>query len=162
MAEEVFVIEDDKAADWALQAIAEHEKERDRLISLANDQINDLEMKIEEITRKCDNDTGYLKSCLYDYFTTVKTKETKTQKSYKLLSGTLVFKKPSVKINHNDEKLIAALDGTEYVETKKSLKWGEYKKNLGIEGDVVIDLDTGEVIEACTVEEVPGSFGVKY
>lgn len=160
--EENFKIENDKAADWAISQIHEAESERDRLITLAQDQITDLEDRIEELTAKCDRDTAYLKSLLAEYFETVKSKETKTQKTYKLLSGTLVFKKPSAKIIHDDEKLIAMLDGTEYVETKKSLKWGEYKKNLGIEGNNVIDLDTGEIINGCSVEEVPASFNIKF
>lgn len=160
--EENFKIENDKTADWAITQIKEAENERDRLIALAEDQIKDLNNKIEELKDKCSNDTGYLRSCLAMYFETVKSKETKTQKSYKLLSGTLIFKKPSAKIIHDDEKLIAMLDGTEYVETKKSLKWGEYKKNLGVEGDNVIDLDTGEIIDGCSIEEVPASFNIKF
>lgn len=99
---------------------------------------------------------------LATYFETVKSKETKTQKSYKLISGTLVYKKPSTKINHDDEKLIKALDGTEFVEIKKSLKWGEYKKNLIVSDNDVIDTTTGEVIEGRTVEDVPASFNIKY
>ena len=160
--EETFKIENDKTADWAITQIHEAENERDRLITLAEEQITDLKDRIEELKTKCDNDTAYLRSCLEMYFNTVPTKETKTQKSYKLLSGILVFKKPSVKINHDDEKLIDMLDGTEYVETKKSLKWGEYKKILTVSGDDVVDSETGEVIDACTIEDVPASFIVKF
>lgn len=160
--EETFKIENDKTADWAITQIHEAENERDRLIILAEEQIKDLTDRIEEIKTKCDNDTRFLRSCLEMYFQTVPSKETKTQKTYKLLSGTLVFKKPSVKINHDDEKLLKFLDGTEFVETKKSLKWGEYKKVLTISNGEVIDSETGEIIEACTVEDVPASFGIKY
>ena len=160
--EETFKIENDKSADWAIRQIHEAENERDRLIKLAQDQIDDLTTKIQELTEKCNNDTAYLRSCLEMYFNTVPTKETKTQKTYKLLAGTLVFKKPSVKINHDDEKLLDFLDGTEYVETKKSLKWGEYKKILTISGDDVIDSETGEIVEACSIEDVPASFTIKF
>lgn len=160
--EETFKIDNDKAADWAITQIHEAEDERDRLIKLAEDQIKDLKDRIEELTTKCHNDTAYLKSLLAEYFAKVPHKETKTQESYKLLSGSLVFKKPSQKINHDDEKLIEYLDGTEYVETKKSLKWGEYKKVLAISYGEVINSETGEVIQACTVEDVPGSFDVKF
>lgn len=160
--EETFKIENDKTADWAVRQIHEAELERDRLITLAEEQIKDLNDRIDEFKNKCDNDTAYLRSLLATYFETVKSKETKTQKSYKLISGTLVYKKPSTKINHDDEKLIKALDGTEFVEIKKSLKWGEYKKNLIVSDNDVIDTTTGEVIEGCTVEDVPASFNIKY
>ena len=159
---DTFKIDNDKAADWAIAQIREHESERDRLIALAEEQIKDLTDRIQDFKIACDNNTKYLKSCLIEYFDKVPTKETKTQKSYKLISGTLVFKKPTVKINHNDDQLIKNLDGTEFVEIKKSLKWGEYKKNLVIEGDCVIDSTTGEVVEGCTVEDVPPSFNIKF
>ena len=161
MAEE-FKIEDDKTADWAIQTIAAEEQERDRLIALAQEEIKDLEDRIEEIKRKCDNETAYLRSCLYNYFSIVPHKSTKTQESYKLLSGTLVFKKPTAKIIHDDDKLIEYLDGTEYVEVKKSLKWGELKKSLEISGNDIINSETGEVMEGCSIEDVPGSFDIKF
>lgn len=160
--EETFKIDNDKTADWAITQIHEAEDERDRLITLAEDQIEDLKNRIEELKTKYENDTAFLRSCLAMYFETVPSKETKTQKTYKLLSGTLVFKKPSVKINHDDDRLIEYLDGTEFVETKKSLKWGEYKKVLTISGDDVIDSETGEVVDACTIEDVPASFNIKF
>ena len=160
--DETFRIDNDKTADWAIAQIKDAESERDRLIALAEEQIKDLQDCIEELKTKCENDTAFLRSCLAMYFETVPSKETKTQKTYKLLSGTLVFKKPSVKINHDDDKLIEYLEGTEFVETKKSLKWGEYKKVLTISGNDVIDSETGEVVEACSIEDVPASFNIKY
>ena len=159
---EDFKVTDDKTADWAIAKIHEAEDERDRLIMLAEEQINDLTDRIEELKNKCDNDTSYLKSLLSEYFSKVPHHVTKTQESYKLLSGTLIFKKPSMKINHNDDELIKSLDGTDYVETKKSFKWGEYKKNLTVVGNEVIDSTTGEVVTSCTLENVPGSFVIKF
>lgn len=160
--EDTFKIENDKTADWAVAQIHKSEEERDRLIALAEEKIKDLTDRIEEFKTTCDNETKFLKSCLAEYFEQVPAKETKTQKSYKLISGTLVFKKPSTKIVHNDEELIKSLDGTEFVEIKKSLRWGEYKKNLVIEGDCVVDSTTGEVVGGCTVEDVPASFNIKF
>ena len=160
--EESFKIENDKTADWAIAQIQEAEAERDRLVALAESQIDDLNNKIEELKTKCENDTKYLKGCLAMYFETVPSKETKTQKSYKLLSGTLVFKKPSQKINYDDEKLLEFLDGTEFIKVKKSIDWAEYKKVLTISDSEVIDSETGEIVEACTVEDVPASFTIKY
>ncbi len=162
---ENFKIDNDKTADWAISQIKEAEAERDRLVSLAEEQIKDLTIRIEEIKTKCENDTRYLRSLLNMYFDTVNAKETKTQKSYKLLAGTLVLKKPTVKINHDDDQLLAYLQsngGENYIKTKYSVDWAEYKKNLGVEGDKVIDLDTGEVIEACSVENVPETFSIKF
>lgn len=166
--EGTFKIENDKTADWAITQIHEAELERDRLITLAEDQIKDLTDRIKEFETKCENDTKFLRSCLAEYFETVKSKETKTQKSYKLISGTLIFKKPAVKIEHNDDELLKYLaenDGEDYIKIKKSVDWAEFKKNLTItdSGDVV-DTELGTIIpvEACKVEDVPGSFTIKY
>lgn len=166
--EETFKIENDQTADWAIAQIHEAEEERDRLTTLALNKIEELKAKIEELNTKCDNDTAFLRSCLVEYFQTVPSKETKTQKSYKLLSGTLVFKKPSFKITYNDEKLIEYLennDGKDFIKIKKSVDWAEFKKNLSISGlGDVVDTELGTVIPAdvCTVEDVPASFNIKY
>lgn len=165
--EENFKIENDKTAEWALTQIQEAETERDRLIAIAEEKIKDLTDKIEELNSHCEDETKYLRSCLAMYFETVKSKETKTQKSYKLLSGTLIFKKPSVKIVHDDEKLLEYLeenDGKDYIKIKKSVDWAEFKKTLTIEDGKIIDTELGTVIPAkvCDLEEVPASFNIKF
>lgn len=160
---ESFSINNDSLADWAIRTIKDEESERDRLIKIAEEQIADLNQQISQLQEKCENKTKFLKGHLQAYFSTVPHKETKTQETYKLLSGSLVFKKPSFKINHNDDQLITLLDGSEFVETKKSLRWGEYKKMLEITDEHnVIDKITGEIIEACSVEDVPASFDIKF
>lgn len=166
--EETFKIENDKTADWAITQIHDAEIERDRLISLAEEQIKELTNRIEEFKTKCDNETAYLRSCLIEYFDTVKSKETKTQKSYKLISGTLVYKKPSVKIAHDDEKLLEYLeknDGEDFIKTKKSVDWAGFKKCLSISDDgQIVDNELGVIIDSdiCSVEEVPASFNIKF
>lgn len=165
--DENFTITNDKTADWALTKIHEAEAERDRLIELAEEQIKDLTGRIEELKEKCDNEAGFLRSCLKMYFETVPTKETKTQKSYKLLAGTLVLKKSSQKITHDDGKLLEYLeknDGAEYIKVKKSVDWAEFKKTLTIADGKVVDTDLGEIIpeDVCGVEEVPEAFTVKF
>lgn len=166
--EETFKITNDKTADWAVTQIHEAEDERDRLIALAEEKIKELNNRIEELRSKCDSDTAYLKSCLIEYFQTIKPKETKTQKTYKLISGTLVFKKPSIKITHDDEKLLDYLennDGNDFIKIKKSVDWAEFKKQLAISNDgEVIDSELGTIIprDVCAIEDVPASFNIKY
>ena len=164
---ETFKIENDKTADWAINMIHEAETERDRLITLAEDQIKDLTEKIEELKEKCENETKFLRSCLQMYFETVPSKETKTQKTYKLLSGTLVLKKATTKIAHNDEKLLEYLennDGKDFIKLKKSVDWAEFKKELTVTDGKVVDTELGIILpdEICTVEDVPPSFTIKF
>ena len=165
---DIFEIKNDKTADWAIQTIKKEQDERDRLVALAKEQIQDLEAKIEKLNEHYDSETAYLKSCLIEYFNTVTPKETKTQKSYKLISGTLVYKKPSFKITHDDAKLIDYLkenDGAEYIKVKESVDWAGFKANLTVtENDEIIDTGLGTVIpsDVCGLEEVPASFDVKF
>lgn len=160
-----FTIIDDKTADWAVKQIKDAEEERDRLIKLAEEEIADLEAKIEDLKTACENQTKYLKSCLGLYLETVPHKETKTQKVYKLLSGSLVFKKASQKIDHDDDKLLTYLedsDQEEFIKVKQSVDWADFKKQLVIRDEKVVDKKTGEIIDGCTVEDVPPSFNIKF
>ena len=160
-----FVINNDSRATWALKVIKYETEETERLLKIADQQIEQLRKKKEEIVGSLERRTGYLKSLLYNYFKTVPTKETKTQQSYKLLDGSLVFKKPSVKIVKPEEtKLIEFMENNGYeklVETKKSAKWADFKKEIQIkDGQVILD-DTGEVLDWIVTEEDPGRFEVK-
>lgn len=162
-----FRIDNDKLADWAIRKLAEEDKERNRLITLAQEQIEDLEARIEEINHYYDNRSKFLKGHLQAYFTTVPHKQTKTQETYKLLSGSLVMKKQTSRINHNDEKLLSYLeenDGEIYIKLKKSVDWAEFKKNLVIQDGKVIDKELGTVMDndVCSVEDVPASFDIKF
>ena len=90
-AREEFQITDDKTAEWALKKIKAAEDEYIRLMELIQVEREELNKKAEELSNHLESETGYLKSLLFKYFETVEKKETKTQQSYKLLSGSLVF-----------------------------------------------------------------------
>ena len=164
--EKTFVIETDHTADWAVKSIRETERERDRLISIAQCQIDDLNAQIEDIKTKYNKKTAFLKSCLYDYMEKVPHKKTKTQESYQLLSGKLVLVKETQKLVPGD-KLVDYLKNNEmsnFVKVKESVDWANVKKLLVIKDGVVINSTTGEIVDADIVklEDVPASFNVKF
>lgn len=162
---ESFSIKDDKLAEWALKKIAEGNQEKERLISIARAEIEELEAKIEELNTQYDKKNEFLKYHLLNYFNTVPHKSTKTQESYKLLSGSLVMKKPTTKIKRPDDDLLLNIlslvdhEG-KYVEVIKKPKWAEFKKTLTISGDQVID-ENGEILCNIETEDVPASFDIK-
>lgn len=164
---EGFVITDDNLADWALRKIRDEEAERDRLISIAQNQIQELQEKMKDPNEKCDRDTSFLKGCLAQYMNKVPHKSTKTQETYQLLTGKLVLKKPSQKmIVPDDNKLLDYLDKEsykDYIKTKCSPDWAGFKKILEIQNGDVINKETGEVInpEIIAIEDVPASFDIK-
>lgn len=88
-----FRITDDRCADWAIRKIADERSEYDRLKALADEQIAAINEKVAAARKRMENGTSYLTSCLADFFATVPHKETKTTEKYRLISGTLTFKK---------------------------------------------------------------------
>lgn len=159
-----FSINDDNVADWALRKIAEENAELDRLKDLAEQQIEEINLKIKHEEDVVNRRTSFLKGCLNQYFNSVPHKSTKTQESYKLLSGSLVMKLASQKMIKDDAELVEYFhknDMSEYIKTEEKPMWAEFKKNLSIVDGKVIDITTGEVVDVVKVEQVPESFDVK-
>lgn len=159
-----FSIDDDNVADWALRKIAEEQAELERLTSLAKQQIEELQLKVKHLEEVTERKTSFLKGCLSEYFRTVPHKSTKTQESYKLLSGSLVMKLGSHKMVKDDAELVEYFHKNnmqEYIKTEEKPMWADFKKNLSIVDGKVIDNTTGEIVEIIGVEYVPEVFEVK-
>ena len=162
---EGFSITSDNLAEWALKKIKEEQDEAERLCQLVDSQIADLQRKKTEIMARLQQKTGYLKGELWLYFDKVPHKETKTQSSYKLLTGSLVCKKAKKVIKHDEEKLLAWLKANgheDFIKVTEKPMWSEYKKELEITDSGVVDETTGELPDGITVEEEPESFDIKF
>lgn len=161
---EGFVIRDDNAAEWALQKIFDEKAELERLKALADSQIVAIMDKVEAAEKRFTSRTGYLKKALGEYMLIVseQCKKTKTQESYRLLSGSLIYKKPVVKIVKDDTKLLEYVKehSPEYVKHTEAVDWAGFKKTLTVSGDVVVD-SNGEVVSCLDVEETPGEFMIR-
>ena len=110
-----------------------------------------------------ENGTSYLTSCLAGFFATVPHKETKTTEKYRLLSGTLTFKKGTTKTKLDETKLVPWLKANGYgelVKVEESTRWADLKKLLSYTGDIATLTETGEIVEGVTVYETPGIFTV--
>ena len=114
-----FRITDDRCADWAIRKIADERSEYDRLKALADEQIAAINEKVAAARKRMENGTSYLTSCLADFFATVPHKETKTTEKYRLLSGTLTFKKGTTKTKLDETKLVPWLKANGYGELVK-------------------------------------------
>lgn len=162
--ETVFTIDSDSMADWALKKIADEKAEFERIDAIAAEQIAELTAKREDLKRKYENKTGFLKGRLAAYFETVPHKETKTQETYNLLSGKLVKKKASVKLKADNDKLLAymRINGLgAFIKTEEKPAWGDYKKRLDTVDGMVVDTETGIVVDGVVAEEIPAEFTVK-
>ena len=162
---EPFKIDNDRIAEWALERIKEATDDADRLKKVIISKREELDAQEQEIDTRLENQTRYLKGLLEGYFRSgVKTKETKTQSSYKLLTGTLVMKKPRYKYERDEKALLTWLHDAgkeEFVETVEKPRWAEFKETLVFDNDTVYDPDTGGIIDGITAVLEPERFEVK-
>ena len=156
-----FRITDDLMADWAVEKINAARAERDRLVSLVQEKIEQLQEKRQLYIVNFEENTSYLRAKLMDYFMTVKTQDTKTVKKYKLVSGTLVLKKQQSVYERDEGALLAWAETTapELVKVKKEVSWADLKKQADVSGDKLL-LD-GEIIPGVTVVEREDVFEVQ-
>lgn len=160
---EGFVIDDDSKAEWALEKIKEAYDEHDRLMALVVAKQIELENKEKALDKKLEKETSYLKYMLDQYMETVKCNETKTQKSYKLLSGKLIHKFGGIEYKKDDKALLEWVEENRpmLVKLKASVDWEEFKKELTINGEEIITAD-GEVLECVKAVKKPDSFDIKW
>ena len=128
---ENFSITNDKLADWACKIIKQEQAEVERLSNTIDEEIEILKAKKERLQQQLENKIGFLKGKLADYFETVEKKELKTCLKYRLPSADLVFVKPSVQYERDNDKILSWLTANskfEYIKTNPSVDWAELKK----------------------------------
>jgi len=160
-----FTIDNDKLAEWALKKIREEKEEFERIKALAEEIIAEANFKIEQARKRYEANNAFLTGKLAEYFEKVPKKATKTQETYRLLSGTLIRKFTTVKPTPDKEKLTQWLKAngyTEYIKTIEEPIWGEFKKLISTEGNIPIIKDTGEIVEGVTLVETPPEFKIRF
>ena len=158
-----FRITDDLMADWVVEKINAAREERDRLVSLVQGKIEQLQERRQLYIVNFEENTSYLRAKLMDYFMTVKTQDTKTMKKYKLVSGTLILKHQQPEYIRDEPQMVewAEREAPEYVRTIKAISWGDLKKNTQVVGDRVCLIDSGEVIPGVAVTQREDVFEVQ-
>ena len=146
--QEGFHVVDDAGAAWCVKKIREAQEERDRMIAWYDAQI-------ERAKKRCAAVEERMRAYLMEYADSVPMKETKTQKSYPIPGGKMVWKKAHIEWKHDDAQVLDGLKKTgrtEFIKTVEKLDWASLKKEL---------VENGEVIDGVTVEEVPEEFVVR-
>lgn len=149
--------------EWACQKIAEEKAELDRIKALGESQIEKIQQRLDAAQRRYENGTRFLTGKLAEYFETVPHKTTKTKRSYRLLSGTLVKKIGGSTMKQDDDALLAYLKASgneDMIQNTEKPKWGEFKKRLEIVGGQIVDKTTGELVEGVQIIEKPDTFTV--
>ena len=153
---ERFHIVDDQTAEWALQQIRNAYDEMAKWKAFYDD-------RYQKVVNSCELTIANMESLLQSYFDTVPHKETKTQESYQLPSGKLVFKKQAPEYKKNDPEVIEWLlnnGGEKFVKTVPVLDWAALKKCITVVGETVAD-ENGEVIPGLKAVEREDVFKVE-
>ncbi|WP_425447771.1 host-nuclease inhibitor Gam family protein [Dethiothermospora halolimnae] len=163
---ETWKVQDDLAADWVLDKIRESKAEYSRFEMIAKAKIEQIKDRLEKEKKKMKDEVGFFESKLREYFETVKAKETKTQKSYNLPSGKLKLKKSKATFDYKKDKLLDMAKEQkleDLIKVKEDFDWAEFKKQLKIDGDKIINKETGEVlsIEGLGIKHKPEEFKVE-
>ncbi|HHX61110.1 MAG TPA: hypothetical protein GX707_10425 [Epulopiscium sp.] len=154
-------------ADRLVEQIKENMVERERFNKLAQERIKVINEQLEHKTSKLDEWIEQCKFELLQIANISKTKETKTQRKLELLAGDVIIKKATTKLKNDNAAILEALkdERADLVKEKVtySLDWATYKKELEIMDNLIINKNTGEVveIEGLEVEEVPERLEVK-
>ena len=119
--QEGFTIDKDNLAEWALKKITEERAEAQRYLNVCDTMLEDYLFKKKKALEQLDSKTGYLIGKLQEYFLNVKHKESKTQKAYKLPSGTLKLKYGTPDFVRDGETLLiwAKENAPEHVKVKE-------------------------------------------
>ena len=167
-----FKIDSLELAVWADKIIKEAEDKVENIIQIADYNIQKLKDKIEKLEQwkveaaKKDNSTiEFFKNHLHAYH--IRVLEQETSKGVKKLSKTIKLPNRDLTCKAQQPEFIkddiltdwVAINHPDFIETKQTLKWGEFKKTLTIHDKTVID-ENGEVVPI-TVVERPDKFDWK-
>jgi len=161
-AEAFRIIDNDSKANWAVKQILKDRADTNRLIALADEEINYLHDRRKALMERQESREGYLKALLMGYFERVEpSTTTKTQTTYKLLAGKLVLKKQQPEFIRDEAALLSWAEATapEYVKIEKKVNWADLKKKANVSGEDV--LYEGEVIPGITAKARPDVFEVQ-
>lgn len=153
-------INNDLIIEKMLVELKEHNTDRDRLIEISKTMMNEYKLKIEKYEQEKKEKEEFVLSQISGLLEDMKLKETKTQFSYKLPSGQIIKKKAEkvIKLNKDVNKNIIP---TEFLKVETSVNWMELKKTLAIDGELIVNKDTGEIIDYCSIETKPEEMKIK-
>ena len=139
--------------DEKVEEIHEIEKEQAELQALLDSRIQKIKESFQNKFDSLNSRKDYLMTELRSLFDEVPHKETKTQSKVTLLSGDVVVKKATVKLDYDKKVLLENAEKTglaEYVKIKEvqDFDWTSLKAKLEIQEDgSIVNTETGEVLE---------------
>ena len=152
-----FQITDDSMAEWAVQKIKDAQSDTTKWKA-------HFDAQLAAIQKNNDDTVNAMTVYLAHYFTTVPHRETKTQAKYELPSATLIRKQHQPQYERDNDVLLDYLDGnrrSDLIRIKREPAWDEIKQTATVQGEALVDADTGEIIPGVRVIARPDTFDVK-
>ena len=165
---ERFEVTDESSAEWVLEKLAEKAAERQQVEEQYQKMIARYEKWRADSLEKLDSDEAYFNQLLAPW--AAEQLEGTKKKSITLPSGRVGFRAGSKAFMLNGEKVASANPGllefvkgadSSFIETKESVKWGEYKKTLKVIDDGQVITADGEIVPDMVVEVGPARFYVE-
>ena len=166
--EKRFEVTDTASAEWCMEKLAEKAAERQQVEEQYQKMIARYEKWRADSLEKLDSDEAYFNQLLAPW--AAEQLEGTKKKSITLPSGRVGFRAGSKAFMLNGEKVASANPGllefvkgadSSFIETKESVKWGEYKKTLKVIDDGQVITADGEIVPDMVVEVGPARFYVE-
>lgn len=166
--EKRFEVTDTASAEWCMEKLAEKAAERQQVEEQYQKMIARYEKWRADRLENLDSDEAYFNQLLAPW--AAEQLEGTNKKSITLPSGRVGFRAGSKEFMLNGEKvdstnpsLLEFVKGADssFIETKESVKWGEYKKTLKVADDGQVVTADGEIIPDMTAERGEKKFYVE-
>jgi hypothetical protein len=154
---EGFQITDDHLAEWAIRKIKEAQNDTAKWKA-------HFESQLSAIKRANDNTVAFMTGALGGYFATVPHKKATTQEKYELPSATLIRKQQQPEYKLDNDALLQYADANnkpDFIRVKREPDWAAIKAASTVNGETLVDTETGEIIPGVTVAARPDKFDVK-
>lgn len=159
-----FTLDTPEKVDWAIEQIIDEQKRFELYEQAINGKIEKLKCELVNEKEASGHRTSWLRFKLGEYLQRddVPAKDTKTQLSLKMPSGTVKYIKSKPEFIKDDNILLNFIkeNDSEFIKTKESVNWKDFKTTLNIVGNDVFNAD-GVIVDGITIEDTVPKVEVK-
>lgn len=159
-----FTLDTPEKVDWAIEQIIDEQKRFELYEQAINGKIEKLKCELVNEKEASGHRTSWLRFKLGEYLQRddVPAKDTKTQLSLKMPSGTIKYIKSKSEFIKDDDVLLKFCkeNNSEFIKTKESVNWKDFKTTLNIVGNDVFNAD-GVIVDGVTIEDTVPKVEVK-
>lgn len=140
-------------ANWALRKLSAIEAKRNEIKALAEQEMKRIKQWLEWESTSLDDSTAYFNGLLSEYAYRQRDQDPKFKK-FTTPYGSVAFKKQQDKWDYKDDVLLKSLKEaglTELIRVKEEPNKVDLKKRAAVNNGVVVDLETGAILDGVTV-----------